>query len=1791
MNARDLRHLLAVLFTLSALALTGCPSAPAGPDASLPAGPDATGVIPDATPVEPLDAAQATPDSAGWDCTGRDYCCVRDEAKLAERTRCNTDLNCPCGAHCQQGLCAFECKLDSECFGGAGWCDALGRCRKATETLTFGGARGGKAAGFEVSPHSIPLMDFWVDVPVSVKAVGQALGVVRVESSAGVLVSCADAQFSSECSLPSVAVGADVRVMVRVEQTDGGFALPEGAGLVRFHSGDEEQRVSISRAEQARFTAPTPGVYQGRLWLAGSRIRLLTDQPLAPAVVGAGVRALEVPLTVKSFADGTLVFADASGSDLLPSGWTFRVHADGKFDALDGAIDRSRHAYRAAGTPGATTATEVAISASGAVWTVGEGLSGSLLMVLDGLGQLLAGAQRVDEREYLIWQFALSRTGELPAGETPPALGGGTAPAFVPEDDRIADPLPWQTAVLAYDPGGVTVANKAQRYLCYGHGGSATAELGMYFSESDLTASGDLKCANGASAFPLFTTADRGLTLEPRQLLASCLAELGRFRAGPPSTSRTGPALLDELSGCGTDGCSGTEMPKCVDAPLFVGALATSIDSIHREGDPDLSHWTIGDPLTAQLSLRLLQQWLQVHTFVAREASQESDPLLGNDPASLAQALELSLAGWDLVLHPRVAARLMHLSPELLAFPDYRGGNVPGGMTEDQTQKVGMPVVMLETLRAQLEAATELCSRARFSGTAVPAQASQALRTAAVVLPLSLLLEARAEQAGFEPPWERQWKNAQESFAHALAGLMREWHALQSGENPLGITEDDLPLYRGLFDPSAAGVRFSAISSFLTGTSGWATNSVAAAKAAKTTAQEAWTHLLERQLQGETLPDRADRIEEIQRSYGEKLLSLCGNPLGYDSTEVLEKWTDLSGGQCFVALNRPECAFDEKSALAKLTMDDVGYQLCLMSEMRNQLGTKVELNAGYVNGWVEQINKAYQPSSNSKPGIVQNCYGYWDPIVNLGTEGYKTFQAALSMVDGIQKGQLQQVPDLTKLKSVPIPSTVDGDAYAAAVATCSARLPDARDVSRVLSEDAAPNSPDCYQGSIGELVLAARAAAADVDTASRRVQDHLDRYQAQMWKCTIDDKALELTQSMSDELDDLETESGRVGGVFQVTNTLAKSGMSILFTTLASVLQLQQGSGDGSDGADTEPAGKGIGEALDAIFPDAPTKLVEVGTAITGTLCDYSLGFFAKEADTYTGAATLREQHAKFMADIKDRLSDAKCFHDAEMELHRLGDRQQRRAEEQDRPGAVHPQGAQRPGRGEPAGHRRPPADRRREPARARVPHPRPVEGPVGRRQGQLRGRGRGLPAVDAARPAHGLPGRACGGVRVAGHRQPPRADPGGDHPRAAGDPPHQPAARRGGREHRRPEPRQPPRGAEPEAARPAALQPRRPARGLPHHDRHPAAARAAGEPRLRAPRRPGQLPGPAHPLLAGADGRARAGHAGRNPPADRLGVRRAPLVGQRRPVRHRPGRGHHLLAHRGPAEERVLQPVVPEARGRRPGVRARLGAAVAQPLQGPGVGRQLRLDQQHRERVRARARRRLPQRADGGGAEVRLPRRRQRGAGLPRRLWRVRPLLPGAHLERRRRRGAAPRAPRRSRAALRLRVGGQALVGDARDRHGTYATYGTDRTDATVDRERVRGSRVRRPDFVGENPHQASGRQGGAQPLLGHCPTRHSKKVTPWGVAGTNETVACLYGRVPPHWARSRAPMVTCPAVSTAHAMGLLDSLTKITRRCAEKSIPEVSGSPASTSPAPESTGDVAHVKYLSNCSSLSTT
>jgi hypothetical protein len=651
----------------------------------------------------------------------------------------------------------------------------------------------------------------------------------------------------------------------------------------------------------------------------------------------------------------------------------------------------------------------------------------------------------------------------------------------------------------------VVPASCAELALCYDPPASSaapndeTSVLAPYLDGAAmLTVSGDLKCQAGARSAAI--TLDQRAELpasDPLHLVAAkaldvCKAEFAALVASPAPTTPEPYAkglasLLDSSA-------------QCVQAARLLYAIGLATDTDRRRAlAPDEAR----SPVASALANRLIQRWLLHHAFIAREAAEAerlAQVLRGDTTNKLplpdADAiLGASLAGWQLLLHPRFATALDQLPGSVLVSPDYRerlsGSAVAKKPYHEQHR--ALPVTILETLSAQLallEPRIELA--ARLSDQTALAPLGELVRVLMVVRGVAEAQVARAEAHAKaknlpDPAWLARYRELARESRSQFERIIAQALALKRGDNPLGIRPDDTPLYF-FGDEKTATRRFSAISDFIIGSSpadlAWAPTLVSRAAASLDKARAAFAKQRQRVLQAQR--DSAAQTayaDKIRQEAGQKLFALCGAPTTLKTNELLEKWTSFDASTCHYRSTDPACKIDLTAYTGLLSVPAAKYQLCLVRELRRLGG-----------GVVGFVDAALDPIADN----VTACEPFSYPVACA--DGQKLCAScsvgAKTHVARLTPASFRQVLGMPTLATTTIEM---------AQTTCKNVFPDSP--TRLPSIDDLPSSPaanpKCFSGSIGEAVYEVRAAATDVAKARSKLDDKKEAYGYAMNNCII----------------------------------------------------------------------------------------------------------------------------------------------------------------------------------------------------------------------------------------------------------------------------------------------------------------------------------------------------------------------------------------------------------------------------------------------------------------------------------------------------------------------------------------------------------------------------------------------------------------------------------------------------------------------------------------------------------------
>lgn len=196
---------------------------------------------------------------------------------------------------------------------------------------------------------------------------------------------------------------------------------------------------------------------------------------------------------------------------------------------------------------------------------------------------------------------------------------------------------------------------------------------------------------------------------------------------------------------------------------------------------------------------------------------------------------------------------------------------------------------------------------------------------------LSVLLENDAADlqalAGHPPAWQERYDASTHLLAGRRAEVVRELQLATSCRNPLGLHDDDLPLFHGHAVDSAS--KFFASSRFLTGK---AREEIGAAQAELEASRTAWLSQRTSSFQNAVLgpAEKQERLRKIENEYEGVLRRLCGVPAG---GTILGGFRDgtLTMANCFVKTEVSGC-----SSAASLPMGKIPAT-CLRGQIGEQI--------------------------------------------------------------------------------------------------------------------------------------------------------------------------------------------------------------------------------------------------------------------------------------------------------------------------------------------------------------------------------------------------------------------------------------------------------------------------------------------------------------------------------------------------------------------------------------------------------------------------------------------------------------------------------------------------------------------------------------------------------------------------------------------------------------------------------------------------------------------------------------
>ncbi len=346
--------------------------------------------------------------------------CVPNPDLVAQKSACVRDEQCPCGTHCWLGQCQATCQADADCADGQ-YCDDFGQCRDAQDASKVALRSNVDQGRLQARRPVATLSAARPVTSILVRAADGPIDHARVVAGDGLLVAVTDG---------TEPVDSDFAQQVNVDQhieRDGTVTIwterdpantTDGLGtneVTLYDSGGHSTSVSVTDPDAAVGSVPAQpdlaGVYTGlaRLVARGSTGGH-GDNMAAPA------RAEAVPLTAKIYDTGTdmrLVLVDKLHV-LHPQGtWIGTMSADAQtldlpsFDAL--SLDQI--ALSNSQVVASPTDVKVDGDPTDAHWD-------GVLRV--GFDLVYQGVSDTDGLPTARWKITLSRTGDLPSGDTAP---------------------------------------------------------------------------------------------------------------------------------------------------------------------------------------------------------------------------------------------------------------------------------------------------------------------------------------------------------------------------------------------------------------------------------------------------------------------------------------------------------------------------------------------------------------------------------------------------------------------------------------------------------------------------------------------------------------------------------------------------------------------------------------------------------------------------------------------------------------------------------------------------------------------------------------------------------------------------------------------------------------------------------------------------------------------------------------------------------------------------------------------------------------------------------------------------------------------------------------------------------------------------------------------------------------------------------------------------------------------------------------------------------------------------
>ncbi len=670
--------------------------------------------------------------------------------------------------------------------------------------------------------------------------------------------------------------------------------------------------------------------------------------------------------------------------------------------------------------------------------------------------------------------------------------------------------------------------------------------------------SDDLACASGDRGAGI----DLELTSRPNAL-ETCHSDRSRADSGPPTTSGVNGAGLRRVF----------SSEGCIDTARVLYALGEAGNL--RRGSVTIPAEDPAARRTDRLLLRLTQEWVAAHSFMANEAASAWHAAAGlrGEPGvsttHLQDSFRHSIGAWRVLMHPRFSTPLLRLPANRYVSPDYRS-SYDVTATGQTDINVGLTVTMLQLLTGQVKLADEMNLDEEMrapTATTASVDFGRVARSASLMLPLAMYLANQAGALGTagRPSWARDWDAALNTYRASLSLALDHLDRRVNARNPLGIEDLDAPLYyQG--DNVGATSRFNAISDYLLGASPMSTAIAPVAIAhAESLLAEARSEYGARF--GRSVGAGNGGRGEVADDYGTRLAALCGLPPGLTSATALSGWTNFNAANCYIRSTDPICRPPAVPTTAMtVTNDDVGINNCY----RTQIAARLTLSgSGLTQGQRTNNNDLlfYAQSCNPPSTLSPDCMGRFPVGTLCATCGPRREGGGASGYSGvIPLGSAYLRPAVWTLASGStlyhervIPGAVVSESVDREVrAQCQALYPSGRLALAGSNPSSQPTPAACYRGSIGELALALHAAALDVQIANSEMGDLMSAYDISMSSCDIlQTSATRIASSQAAH--DATMQSLRVGKA--VADSIAAAAAST--KDCADALKEKQGVGEG----------------------------------------------------------------------------------------------------------------------------------------------------------------------------------------------------------------------------------------------------------------------------------------------------------------------------------------------------------------------------------------------------------------------------------------------------------------------------------------------------------------------------------------------------------------------------------------------------------------------------------------------------